>query len=155
MSALGDWSTLIGSSAATMTHMLIGIFPTLKLQVIIYLSWKVNWGWYAILLHFTFIWLKWECCRCEGAIYTKSSVDRRGYYVVLPHQFRIQKFNCAYLEYLNLDPDPLLSIQSRFPTDESLKSLRAFWTVNIQRLSPWKWGFSSTIYSSTNWKSPS
>ena len=28
MSALGDWSTLMGSSAAAMTHMLIGIFPT-------------------------------------------------------------------------------------------------------------------------------
>ena len=28
MSALGDRSTLIGSSAAAMTHMLIGIFPT-------------------------------------------------------------------------------------------------------------------------------
>ena len=34
MSALGDWSTLIGSSAAAMTHMLIGIFSTSVVQYI-------------------------------------------------------------------------------------------------------------------------
>ncbi|KIK00431.1 hypothetical protein K443DRAFT_679222 [Laccaria amethystina LaAM-08-1] len=37
------------------------------------------------------------------------------------------------LEYLNLDPDHFLSIQSKSPTDESLKSLRPLRTVNVQR----------------------